>query len=1017
MPTPQGQGPDQRTRLLRAVLLAPLLLVLLLGLLALGQSLQLQAQLGRLQLARSVQQLAPTLRTSYDREALGRQVSRYFLQTARTQGLRRLQLHDSDGNLLLSLGVYDQWRWSGLLGRAMENLVYALSSADGSSAIYDAQHRHVGRADFDFAPAEVRVAQARAVLQLRWTGAALILLALLAAPLLWWWLPRLRGAPAWVQRANPQPQPDRGLDLQAVLRQFRERAGNMLDAMHYALVSADADGRVIYLNKTAEALCGWALPAAGKRMIYSVFHTVSEHEAPMPTALELALQNGADVPMQRGWLRSRHGKRQPIEMMASLIRSPEGAISGVVMMMREISAQLAEVDGLKREARLSKAIVDHLEEGVLITDPAGVVRFANSRAETLFGYSRAELQGFTVTKLMPVPFLNTPSLRITDYVVPPGTAARDERQLPAVVGWRKDATTFPVELWVQTLQDEQGQSLVLMVRDISERLHGEKLAMRLGRLLDAAVEEVYIFDAQSLQLLEVNRSARRNLGFHAEVIARMTPLDLAEDLDEPVFRSYLQQLSSGARDNVVFRCRHRRADGGSYPVEVRLNYSREEEPAVFMAMAIDISERLAAEDRMRDLAHHDALTGLPNRAMLMDRLEQAWLATQRGDRMLGVLVLDVDRLREVNDRYGHVLGDRLLQTVASRLQSALRASDTVARVAEDEFVLLLPGLRSGEDAQLVARKLEETFAEPFVIDGQTLSTSCSIGLNVYPLDDSPPEALLSHAALAMRSAKQIGGGGQRLFLAPIDAARQRQLDLQREVSAALALDELEVMLRPMLREDRVVALHLHLNWRHPRLGRVGHGELMRLAQKAGIAAELELLQLHRAAMLARRLGEAGLRLPSLLVSVSGWQLRGGDFARQAREIIQLHHLPGERLLLGLDLEGVRTLRHLHAPAAALLGEGVRLVLMDALAPLPPPVEMPVQFLLAGAACQGAEAIEALSTIARRRELPLIAAELDQPSSLEAWRGKALAMSGDAIQSKLTLAEAADYLSARQIEPL
>ena len=158
------------------------------------------------------------------------------------------------------------------------------------------------------------------------------------------------------------------------------------------------------------------------------------------------------------------------------------------------------------------------------------------------------------------------------------------------------------------MRAEGSEGLVVIVRDISERLRGENLATRLGRLLDAANEEVYIFDAQTLRFLEVNRGARRNLGYGAEALARMTPLDISEELADDSLRTFLSRLHSGERDHLVYRCRHRRQDGSSYPVEVRLNYSREEEPPVFMAIATDISERLSAEEKLNQLAHFDAQT-------------------------------------------------------------------------------------------------------------------------------------------------------------------------------------------------------------------------------------------------------------------------------------------------------------------------------------------------------------------------------------------------------------------------
>lgn len=935
-----------------------------------------------------------------------------------SSAVRRVVVHDADGLLLARAGRLDRFELAyGAFGRAGASALYALGTAHGVVSIRGADGRVLGTVDFDIAPAAVAVAGDRAVMRLRIIGLLLLLSAasFLIAGI--WLMRRRRRAPDWRRRADPGndagalPRPADAADRFESM--FRERAGGLMDTLEYGIVSADRDGRVRYLNATAERLTGWPLAAARGRMAYSVVHLVDAQGEPMQTVLEAVLRKSGDAPIQRGWLRARDGVRRPVELQACPVRDAEHAIDGVAMLCRDISHHTIETDRLRREARLSQAIVDHLDEGVLVTDASGLVRFANARATRMFDYTRDELQGFTLAKLMPVPFLNTPGVRLTDYL-----AGADNAALPKIVGWRRDATTFPVELWVQPLQLEQSSGFVVIVRDISERLRGENLASRLGRLLDAAAEEVYIFDAQSLALLDVNRGARRNLGYRDEALMRMSPLDISEELDEAAFRGYLQQLRDGALERIVYRCRHRRRDGSSYPVEVRLTFSGDEQPPVYMAIAADISERLESEARLEQLAHYDALTGLPNRVMLRERLQQALTAQRRSDRLLGVFFLDLDRFKQINDAHGHDVGDLVLEATAERLRSTIRESDTVARLSGDEFVIVAPGLRSADDAAQLAQKLVDRFAQPLPIPGHHIVSPLSIGVTLYPLDDSGADDLLRHADMAMYDAKQAGGRGCfRLFTAEIDADRRRRLDLEREIHAALALNQFRLLLTPVLdgRDAAVVAVCVSRYWQHPRFGRIEEDELLRAGARAGLVGDLELWQITHAFehdLDARRRGVPAL---PFIIPVSGWQLRTADFAGHVGELLRRYAMPGDRLILAVDPDGLSAAAPLLPATRGLLASGVRLALRDFRLPLPDDGGLPLQLLLAPALDDRTQ-MDAVVAAARARGLPLIAIRATPDTAAE-WVCAGCALLGGGPVPTMEAGEAIEWLVGRHARPL
>ncbi|HEX4871525.1 MAG TPA: PAS domain S-box protein [Nevskiaceae bacterium] len=884
--------------------LAGLLIVLLaaLGVWGLGQAGALHSQLVQGRAADATRTLLAGPLREYS-ELKVREAVRRLLQDPQL-GLVYVAVRDSSGRALASEGRYERLRLpllSGYAEQGVRSWLYRHTSRFQRERL-QWQGETTGTIEYAVSDWFARGIREQAVDRLRLASLlALVLSLALSGVLVLIW--RRAGGPAPLLLQRLQKEPPRGGEaaMGEQRERYRLRAGSTLDQMQQALIVIDRDARIRYLNAEACRLTGWSEDDADGRLVYSVFHALDDADAAQPTPAERALQAQQALTGEVLRLRARDGRLRPVEVMAAPLGSgrPEGAL----MIFRDISDREAQVEQWRRAARLAEGVIDHLAEGVVTTDPAGVIRFANARALRMFGYGREELVGVSVTKLLPVPFLNTPGVRLTDY----SGAGNRQGRLPRVVGWRKDATTFPVELQVAPMTVDGAEGLVVITRDITERLKGENLSQRLGRLLDAAAEEIYIFDAQSLCFVEVNRGARRNLGYHPSEMTRMGLLSISADLDAATFQDHLARLRGGEAENLIYRCRHRRADGSQYPVEVRLSYSREEEPPVFMAIAIDISERESAEDRLRFLAHHDGLTGLPNRALFLDRLRQALLMADRGHRQVAVAFLDLDRFKAINDVHGHDVGDQVLRETASRLQQVLRQSDTVARLGGDEFVVLASGLRSLEDAHAVGSKIVEAFAAPMQLDGLSLKVAPSVGLTLYPADEAEAEELMRHADAAMYQAKQSGRGQYRIYSVDVPLERRRRMELERGIQTAVALNQFELDLLALSEADGAAAAvwWSHFHWRHPRYERVEAEEALQAADRAGLRGDLELWLLYTAMARRRSLGGPGL---PLLLPLSGWQLRDGEFITHVLEVCQQDRaaLPSAPPpVLVLDREGLR----------------------------------------------------------------------------------------------------------------
>jgi diguanylate cyclase (GGDEF)-like protein/PAS domain S-box-containing protein len=730
-------------------LVAGVLASALLSLLSLQRSAALQAAADSVPVIERLQaDLSGPLQA--DNQPLLRQRVRELLATP-DLALHWLQVRDAAGVVLIGAGRHENLRTPLLpdgLARALRDLLYRLEGHVGQAPV----ERGLGQLDYVIGSPPHGVAAPLAE-SWRRAGAAGLLLSLLLGlvliPALYWRWPlpakAAAGDPALSRRAPSVSAPE-------------ALPAGLLDQAGVALLTVSRDGAVRSINPLAERLCGWSAREACGRPVYSVFHCLDDAGTPGISAAERCLREGAAVPLQRGRLRTRRGGEHPVEMRAVPLKDGDGRVDGAAMLFTETAAQQREVSALRDAAQYSQSVIDALDEGLLTTDRAGVVRSANARALRMFGYERAELAGCTISKLLPVPFLHATEVRLTDY----RAGAPASAPLPRVVAWRKDATTFPVQLQVQPI-GVAGSELVLIVRDISDRLRGEGLARRLGRLLDATAEEIYVFEGQSLHIVEYSRGACRSLGVGAETLQGMTLPEIGVDVEAAQFGELLDELRSGAREQVVYQNRHRRSDGSLYPVEVRLSYSREEQPPVFMAIATDISDRVQAENQLRDQAQRDALTGLPNRRVLLARMgDFLRVATERGHQA-AVLFVDLDHFKPINDARGHAAGDQVLRTAAQRLAAAVRGSDLVVRLGGDEFAVLAGDLHSVTDADRVADKLLRAFAEPADCDGQPQPISASIGVALFPQHGTDGDVLLRHADQAMYQAKQAGRGCYRIY--------------------------------------------------------------------------------------------------------------------------------------------------------------------------------------------------------------------------------------------------------------
>ncbi|MBQ5948813.1 EAL domain-containing protein [Massilia sp. ST3] len=308
----------------------------------------------------------------------------------------------------------------------------------------------------------------------------------------------------------------------------------------------------------------------------------------------------------------------------------------------------------------------------------------------------------------------------------------------------------------------------------------------------------------------------------------------------------------------------------------------------------EIVERRQAEARVHHMAYHDSLTGLPNRALLSDRLDCAIRTAQRSGRKLALMFIDLDRFKNINDSLGHLTGDHLLREVAKRLVVAVRASDTVARLGGDEFVVLLPEIASGEECRLVGDKIIEALASPFPFEGRSLHISPSIGICVYPDDGSDVETLMRHADAAMYHAKGAGRNNYQFFTQRMNQAASRHFELESSLRGALARDEFELHYQPIMctATRRPRALEVLLRWRRngdggaPGSTLIGPDEFIPILEDSGMIVPVGEWVIRSACAQLMQWEREGLDVVPLAINLSARQFMHHGLVESIQRIVR-----------------------------------------------------------------------------------------------------------------------------------
>ena len=413
------------------------------------------------------------------------------------------------------------------------------------------------------------------------------------------------------------------------------------------------------------------------------------------------------------------------------------------------------------------------------------------------------------------------------------------------------------------------------------RRQEEAKLRRLSSVVEHATDIIYITDRDGV-IEYVNPGFEQATGYTRGEATGKTPRLVKSGKHSAEF---YQDLWSKALDGKEIRelFINRRKDGSLFYEEKTITPIKDKTGAVthFVSTGKDVSERVLGQEKLTHQAHHDNLTGLPNRTLFRQRLSEALARTRRNEKLLALMFLDLDNFKRINDSLGHDVGDALLQQVAERLKESIRETDSVSRLGGDEFTVILEGINHVNNVIAIAQKLVHAISQPFVIDVHTLHVSVSIGITLYPLDDSEADLLIKNADMAMYHAKELGRNGFQFYAAELSKRVTEHMRLEGELHRALEREEFVLYYQPIVDacSGLVKSAEVLLRWQHPERGLVSPLEFIPVLEECGLIMPVTEWVVHKSMEQIRACTPAGVQAPTLAINITAGCFRGNGITK------------------------------------------------------------------------------------------------------------------------------------------
>lgn len=606
-----------------------------------------------------------------------------------------------------------------------------------------------------------------------------------------------------------------------------------------------------------------------------------------------------------------------------------------IMLSRDITERKhAELGLIENESQM-RVIFDTALDAVIKMDAQGRVVDWNSRAQTIFGWSKDEVLGKALDSvIIPERYKQAHRLGLTRFL-----ATGEERSVNRrieVSAMRRTGEEFPVELAITPIKTSHSYIFIAFIADITERKQSE-VKLRLAASVFTHVREGIMITNPDHMIIDVNEAFTQITGYSAEeAIGRTLSMLSLADHDADFYSTICNSIhSTGGWEGETWNIRK---NGERYPQQLTITTVKNSGDVVthYVATLTDITLRKAAADEINSLAFYDPLTNLPNRRLLVDRLNQALVSSARNGRDGALLFLDLDHFKTINDSLGHDVGDLLLQQVAERLTACVREGDTVARLGGDEYVVMLVdlsehALEAAAQAEVIGGKILSALNQTFQLTIHEYHSTPSIGVALFSDHNQSQEELLKHADIAMYQAKKAGRNTLRFYDPQMQHAIHDRVDLERELRKALEKNQFHLYYQTQVDQtQKSMGAEALIRWFHPERGLISPFEFIPLAEETGLILPIGQWVLETACAQIKAWQQSPLTQDlSLSINVSAKQFRQVGFIEQVQAAVQHHAI--NPTLLKLELTESILLENIEDTIAtmnALKNTGIRFSLDD-----------------------------------------------------------------------------------------
>lgn len=540
-------------------------------------------------------------------------------------------------------------------------------------------------------------------------------------------------------------------------------------------------------------------------------------------------------------------------------------------------------------------IVEQSPVSIQTTDLKGIITYVNEQFVKNTGYQRSEALGKKTN------FLKSGIHNLSLYKHLWQTITQGKQWAGEFYNMRKNGQSFWEKANIYPLKDAKGKiiSYVAIKEDISQSKEDEKQLRLASTVFKTATEAVMVTDANN-KIVAVNKAFTRITGYEEDEVLTQNPSMLSSGHHDEVF---YQQMNIELAEKGLWQgeiC-NRRKNGEVYHEWLSITALKDNFGHVesYVSLFSDITKRKRAENKIYLQANYDALTGVANRNLFVDRFEYALSLAKREQNTVAIFFIDLDGFKNVNDAFGHEKGDMLLKIVAERIKSTVRKTDTISRLSGDEFAIILTGDNDLFSLEKISSHILESIAQPFQLEEKEAYVTASIGISMFPEDGETSETLLSKADSAMYKAKEKGKNNAQFFTKEMDLKAQHRRSLEVELRKVITNKELVLHFQPIhdVNSQKVVSAEALVRWQHPEKGLISPNEFIPLAEDIGFITEIGDWVLEQACLTAKHWHEHYEEAPKISVNVSSLQFHRQNFIGKLEAILESTQLPAQSLIL------------------------------------------------------------------------------------------------------------------------